>query len=71
MPSLNLTPTLSFEPRFRMFISNGYDRKSKRLLSLDFLLYFYHCNTWVKISSSNVFCTRYSPKKYYHLQQLQ
>ena len=23
MPSLNLTPTLSFEPRFRMFIIKG------------------------------------------------
>ena len=31
MLSLKLTPTLSFEPRFRMFIINGYDRKSKRL----------------------------------------
>ena len=29
IPSLNLTPTLSFEPRFRML--NGYDRKSKGL----------------------------------------
>ena len=24
------TPTLSFEPRFHMFIINGYDRKSQR-----------------------------------------
>ena len=31
MPSLNLTPTFSFEPRFRMFIINDYDRKTKRL----------------------------------------
>ena len=31
MSSLNLTPTLSFEPRFCMFIMNGYDRKSKRM----------------------------------------
>ena len=30
MSSLNLTPTLSFEPRFRLFIINGYDIKSKR-----------------------------------------
>ena len=29
--SLSLTPTFSFEPRFRMFIINGYDRKSKCL----------------------------------------
>ena len=29
--SLNLTPTLSFESRFRMFIINDYDRKSKLL----------------------------------------
>ena len=27
-PSLNLTPTLYFEPRFPMFIINGYDRKA-------------------------------------------
>ena len=39
MLSLNLTPRLSFEPRFRMFIINGYDRKSKRLQSLDFLFF--------------------------------
>ena len=39
MLSLNLTPKLSFEPRFRMFIINGYDRKSKRLQSLDFLFF--------------------------------
>ena len=31
MPYLSLTPTLSFEPRFCMFIINGYDNKSKRL----------------------------------------
>ena len=31
MSFLNLTHTLSFEPRFRMFIINGYDKKSKRL----------------------------------------
>ena len=31
MPSLNLTPTLSFEPRFRMFIINGYDRKANAI----------------------------------------
>ena len=37
MPALNLIPTVSFEPRFRMFIINGYDRKSKRLQSLEFL----------------------------------
>ena len=40
MPSLNLTPKLSFEPRFRIFIINDYDRKSKRLQSLDFLYLF-------------------------------
>ena len=38
MPFLNLTSTLSFEPRFHMFIINNYDRKSKRLLSLVFIL---------------------------------
>ena len=27
MPSLNLIPKLSFEPRFRMFIINDHDRK--------------------------------------------
>ena len=31
VPSLNLTPTLSFEPRFCIFIINGYGRKSKSL----------------------------------------
>ena len=31
MHSLNLTPTRSFEPRFCIFIINGYDSKSKRL----------------------------------------
>ena len=31
MPSLDLTPDLSFEPKFRMFISNVYYIKSKRL----------------------------------------
>ena len=36
MLSLNLTPTLSFERSFRMFIINSYDRKSEHLLSLDF-----------------------------------
>ena len=41
MPYLNLTPTLSFEPRFRMFIINGYENKSKRLQSLDVLSNFW------------------------------
>ena len=31
MLSLYLTTTLLFEPRFRMFIINGYNTKSKRL----------------------------------------
>ena len=31
MPSLNLSPKLSFEPRFFKFIINGYYTKSKRL----------------------------------------
>ena len=31
IPALNLTLRLSFEPRFRMFIINSYERKSKRL----------------------------------------
>ena len=39
MFSLKLTPMLAFEPRFRMFIINGYD--TKLLYSLDFLLFFY------------------------------
>ena len=39
MPSLNLAHTLSFKPRFRMFIIDGYDRKSKRLL----FLFFFFC----------------------------
>ena len=38
MSFLKLTSTLSFQPKFRMFIMNGYDRKSKRLQSLEFLL---------------------------------
>ena len=38
MSFLNLTSTFSFEPRFHMFIINNYDRKSKRLLSLVFIL---------------------------------
>ena len=33
-PSLNLTPTLYFEPRFPMFIINDYDRKTNA------------CNPW-------------------------
>ena len=36
--SLNLTSTFSFEPRIHMFIINNYDRRSKRLLSLVFIL---------------------------------
>ena len=38
MLSLYLTPTLSFEPRFCMFIINGYYTKSKCLYSLGSLL---------------------------------
>ena len=38
MSSIYLAPTLSSEPRFRMFIINGYYTKSKCLQSLDFLL---------------------------------
>ena len=41
MLSLKLTPMLAFEPRFRRFIINGYDRKTKLLYSLDFLLFLY------------------------------
>ena len=33
MPSSNLTPTISFEPMFRMFIINGYYTKSKLLVA--------------------------------------
>ena len=38
MPSTYLTPRLSCEPRFCMFIINGYCTKSKCLQSLDSLL---------------------------------
>ena len=38
VPSIYLTTTLSCEPRFRMFIINGYYTKSKCLQSLFFLL---------------------------------
>ena len=37
MSSLNLTPELCFEPRFRMFIINGYHRKKKALAVLGLL----------------------------------
>ena len=37
MPSLSLTPKLSFEPRFCMFIINDYYTKSERIQSLDSL----------------------------------
>ena len=36
MSSLYLTPTLPFEPSFRMFVINGYYTKSKRLQFLFF-----------------------------------
>ena len=46
MPSLYLTPTFSFESRFRMFIINRCYTRSKRLESLDslfvFTLVFFH-----------------------------
>ena len=32
---------LAFEPGFRMFSINGYNRKNKLLYSLDFLLFLY------------------------------
>ena len=35
MPSLFLIPTLFFEPRFHIFITNGYYTKSRRLKFLD------------------------------------
>ena len=39
MPSLNLTPTFSFEPRFCMFINNGYyTKKTLVVLGLYVLL---------------------------------
>ena len=38
MVSIYLTPTLSFEPRFRMFIINSYYTKIKHLQSLDSFL---------------------------------
>ena len=37
MPCLYLTPTPTFEPKFRMLIINGYHTKSKHLKSLDSL----------------------------------
>ena len=39
IPSVNLTPDFSFEPRFCMFIINGYYTKRKHLQSLDLLFY--------------------------------
>ena len=41
MPSLNLAHTLSFKPRFHMFIIDGYDRKSKRFFF--FICLFVFC----------------------------
>ena len=38
MSSLNLTPMLSFEPRFRMFIINGYYTKKQTLVVLRLLV---------------------------------
>ena len=38
MLSIYLSPVLSCEPTFRMFIFNGYYTKTKRLQSLDSLL---------------------------------
>ena len=35
MPSIYLTPTLSCEPKFCMFIMNSYFTKSKHLYSFD------------------------------------
>ena len=46
MPSIYLTPTLSCEPRFCMFVINGYYTKSKHLWSLNSLLQdvrIYYC----------------------------
>ena len=43
--SLYLTPTLPFEPKFGMFIINGYYTKSKRLKSLD-SLFFLFCHSF-------------------------
>ena len=40
IPSLGLTPKLSFEPRFRKFIINDYSTKTKCLSSLGILVYF-------------------------------
>ena len=39
IPFLNLISKLYFEPRFRMFIINGYYTKTKRVKSLDSLFY--------------------------------
>ena len=53
MPSIYLTPTLSCEPKFCMFIRNSYFTKSKHLYSLDsrlkdiiiIVLFYYTGNT--------------------------
>ena len=48
IPSLNLIPRLSFDPRFRIIIINGYYTKSKQcfILSLLFILDFYLSSTF-------------------------
>ena len=41
MASLNLTPKLSFEPRFRLFIVNGYYTKKQTLVVLGLTIYHF------------------------------
>ena len=38
IPSLNSSPTLSFEPRFHTFIINGYGKKKQTLVFLVFFV---------------------------------
>ena len=56
MPSLNLAPTLSFEPKFRMFIINSCDKKSKRLLVLKLLVLVL---SWLQLTEVRFFIHGY------------
>ena len=58
-PSLNLTPTLYFELRFPIFISNGYDREANACIpwTSSFKLKFKHSETKVS-TSQNVSTSR-------------
>ena len=59
MPSSNFTPKLSFETRFRMFISNGYCTKNKRLQFLVSLLKHFlklHYRWYKDLPFSGIYC---------------